>query len=153
MSSKVITTIFNDSIPIGQRLRKECCINVNRRLCEEQAPRSRKNVCVSDYGTACPDNTVVELKKIKIKVLTCSKILLYRLRSSCLRHVVNNGRIKVNFANKRKIYGLNSYNIHLEIYTKTISRLRLGDYKLIFTSLQRLYELVITSPSATIFNN
>jgi mRNA-degrading endonuclease RelE of RelBE toxin-antitoxin system len=27
-----------------------------------------------------------------------------------------------------------THNIHQEIYTKTISRLRLGDYKLIFTS-------------------
>ncbi len=35
-------------------------------------------------------------------------------------------------ANKHKIYGLNS-QYSLEIYTKTINLLRLGDYKLIFT--------------------
>ena len=38
----------------------------------------------------------------------------------------------------------------LEIHAKTISHLRLGDYKPIFTSPSALeYRLVITSPSAT----
>ncbi len=33
-------------------------------------------------------------------------------------------------ANKHKLYGLKLLYFHLEIYTETISRLRLGDYKL-----------------------
>jgi hypothetical protein len=70
----------------------------------------------------------------------------------------------LNFVNKLFIVKINLFEVnfykvvwiivckHLEIYTKTISRLRLGDYKPILYSLRlRLseYRLVITSPSAT----
>ncbi len=63
--------------------------------------------------TKCKKSTLTNA--FKVKFLTCNvfmfhKNLLSRLQSSCLP----------------KIYGIKSYNIHLEIYTKTISRLRLG---------------------------
>jgi hypothetical protein len=63
----------------------------------------------------------------------------------------------LNFVNKLFILKINLFEVnfykvvwiivckHLEIDTKTISRLRLGDYKPIFTS----HRLVITSPLAT----
>ena len=58
---------------------------------------------------------------------------------------------------KINLFEVNFYKVvwiivckHLEIYTKTISRLRLGDYKPIFTSPSASeYRLVITSPEAT----
>ena len=89
--------------------------------------------------------TKIIKRTITIRVCILQKLaLICRLRSSCLRHDINNGEMQINTK-----FTVLSPKCSPGNYTKTISHFRLSDYKHLAASQLSEYELVITSPSVT----